>query len=145
MTAIAYDGMTLAADSRLTSCNNAPAGEIDKAWRTNDGSRWAHSGAGRDNGRLRAWTTGSRADDPPDLEEGVLVHITPSGLVREWWGKSWIEARARFYAWGSGERIAKGAMMAGALATVAVSIACELDPDCGGAIIGLGPNTTPCA
>jgi hypothetical protein len=137
VTTIAYDGKTLAADSRLTSCNNAPAGEVTKAWSTPDGSLWAHSGAGQDYERLRQWAEGNREGPAPELDEGVLVHITPAGLVRQWWGKGWLEARAEQFAWGSGERIARGAMLAGADARRAVEIASVLDTDTGGEIVVL--------
>lgn len=134
MTTIAFDGQTLAADSRLTSCNNAPAGEIGKAWKTPDGSRWAHAGAGQDNAKLREWAFGNRNDPPPKIEEGVLVHIAPDGGVRQWWGEGWIEAAAERFAWGSGEHCALAAMMAGAEAKRAVEISSYLDNDTGGAI-----------
>lgn len=140
LTTIAWDGQTLAADSVLTSCNNAPAGEVAKAWATADGFRWAHSGAGQDNERLTKWTRGGRTGDPPKIEEGVLIRISPTGVVRQWWGMGWIQARADRSAWGSGERCAMAAMMAGADAQRAVEIAAFLDPDTGGEITVLTIN-----
>ncbi|MDP1873651.1 hypothetical protein [Phenylobacterium sp.] len=140
MTTIAYRDGELAADSQLTSCNNAPAGEVTKAWQTEDGSLWAHSGAAQDAERLAHWTHGPRDPSPPEIDDGVLIQVTPAGVVRQWWGKGWIEASADSYAWGSGERCARAAMMAGATPERAVEIAAALDSDTGGTITVLRLN-----
>lgn len=132
MTTIAWDGHTLAADTQVTSCNNNRAGDLQKAWATKDGSRWAHTGNAHELERMRAWTEGKRKTDPPTLcEGGALVHITPQGVVREWWTDGWLQMAAPVRAWGSGERMALAAMMAGACARRAVEIAAALDTDTG--------------
>lgn len=136
MTTIAWDGRVLVADSRVTGGNNCVCGEVTKAWKSADGYRWAHTGGAQDLDRLRRWTREGRGDNPPltDEHDGCLVRVSPDGELAEWWGRGWLMIRAPFQAWGSGERLAIGAMAAGASAERAVEIACRFDPQSGGEI-----------
>lgn len=137
MTTIAWDGETLAADSQMTSSNYIPAGQVAKAWRTKDGFLWAHAGCAHDIERLKEWSWSDRSTTPHKLEEGGLICIDPSGNVRQWWADGWISTRGKPLAWGSGERIAMGALLAGASAARAVEIAATLDSDTGGEIVAV--------
>lgn len=136
MTTIAWDGQTLAADTQVNSCNNIPCGATTKIGKTPDGYFWAFSGSLQCQETLVEWACGDRLGPLPTFKEsnGCLILIAPDGVVREWWGEGWIQMRAAVFAWGSGERIAMGAMLAGADARRAVEIAIALDSDTGGEI-----------
>lgn len=133
MTTIAYRDGVLAADSLVNSSNGASCGTVHKIGKVGGHKLlWGFSG---DLARMEAfvaWANGKRDGDPPtwgdDCGVGILVnHQGP----REWWGDGWAQYDAPFYAWGSGERIALGAMWAGADAARAVEIAANIDSQSG--------------
>lgn len=133
MTTIAYRDGVLAADTRVTSCNNCAAGYVQKIGRLPDGALWGFTGALQVMEACVAWAD-ERKGDPPAMDEGCFILISPDGLVRQWWGKGWIQSTSDAFAWGSGERPARAAMMAGAGVGRAVEIAAALDDDTGGDI-----------
>ena len=132
MTTIAYRDGVLAADTQINSGNGARAGSIQKVGRTSDGHLWGYSGSTQHQEGCVAWLD-KREGDPAKIE-GVFIVITPAGAVREWWGEGWIQSQARFFAWGSGERLALGAMQVGATAAEAVRAAIALDLESGGEV-----------
>lgn len=134
MTTIAYRDGVLAADSQVTSINNAPAGSVKKIGALRSGAWWAFSGPLQYAEAYVEWANGDQRAAPPVREDGVFILFLPDGRVREWWGDGWLEMQAEQFAWGSGERIAAAAMMAGADPEKAVEIAAVLDPDTGGAV-----------
>lgn len=133
MTTIAYRDGVLAADSQVTSCNNCSAGSARKIGRLPDGSLWAFAGAIQMMEACVAWAA-KQEGNPPQLDDGTFVIFRHDGAVREWWGKGWLQVEGDFHAWGSGERPARAAMMAGAGPGRAVEIAAALDSDTGGEI-----------
>lgn len=133
MTTIVYRDGVLAADTQVNGCNNCPVGSLTKVGATPDGYWWAFTGQAQQQAAAAEWAQ-KRIDDPPKTEEGCLILITPEGAVREWWGNGWLQCEAAFFAWGSGERMARAAMMAGADPHRAVEIASALDTDTGGEI-----------
>lgn len=135
MTTIVYRDGVLAADTQITSGNNARCGSVIKIGATDDGHWWGFSGCTQHQEAFADWACGFRVDTPSKWDgAGVGILVEPSGRVREWWGEGWIEASSPFHAWGSGERVARGAMAAGADAERAVAIAIEIDPETGGEI-----------
>jgi hypothetical protein len=134
MTTIAYRDGVLAADTQVNGCNNCPVGSLAKIGATADGHWWAFTGEAQQQEAAVRWAGGPRDGDPPKTEEGCLILISPSGAVREWWGNGWLQCAAKMHAWGSGERMARAAMMAGADPEHAIAIASLLDNDTGGEI-----------
>lgn len=134
MTTIAYRDGVLAADTQVNSGNGCRAGTIAKIGQTKDGCLWAFSGNAQMMAACVGWTE-ERKDDPPKDIEGVFVLIAPDGTYREWWGSGWLQVNDPQPAWGSGERIARGAMFAGADAETAVRAAIALDPESGGQVM----------
>lgn len=132
MTTIAYRDGILAADTQINSGNGNRAGSLQKIGATKDGFWWAFSGACQKQAECAAWAE-VREGDPPEID-GVLILIDPNGSHREWWGEGWLSPNDPQAAWGSGERIARGAMFAGATAVDAVRAAIALDPESGGKI-----------
>lgn len=145
MTIIVFKDGVLAADTQVNSSNGCPCGDVDKIGRLPDGSAWAFSGDLQRQEKLVAWAKGDRHDDPPVHKEGqgVFILISPDGVVREWWGEGWLQTRASMFAWGSGERPARAAMIAGADAALAVEIAVALDSDCGSYVQSLVVGAPP--
>lgn len=71
---------------------------------------------------------------PRDDTGVAILHLKADGSVWLFELGQWITYDAPFYAAGSGEQIALGAMAAGATAEEAVNIACEYSQTCGGAV-----------
>lgn len=138
MTSIAFKGGTLAADTQVNSGNHCPCGHIDKIGRTKDGHLWAFAGSTQFQEACASWANGDRTGPLPswgDDDAGVFILIHKNGTVREWWGGGWLETRCPDgFAWGSGEKVLRGAMLAGASAKKAVEIACVVDPQSGGEV-----------
>lgn len=130
MTTIAYRDGVLAADTQVNSGNGNRAGRIRKIGRTADGHLWAYTGSTEHQAACATWAE-MREGDPPAIE-GCFILIDPTGRHREWWGKGWIAAEDPQAAWGSGERVARGAMFVGASAQEAVRAAIAIDTDSGG-------------
>lgn len=129
MTTIVYRDGTLAADTAVYD-RGCYCGETVKIVRSTDGWMGGATGYLGDSARIKEWILrGSCTDTPPEISEhseGLL--ISPDGVV-EWIGPKWQRSvmAGRFFAAGSGFRIAMGAMAAGASAEEAVMICAELD------------------
>ena len=132
MTTIAYRDGIMASDTLVTSGSNC-VGEIQKSGRTADGYLWAVAGSACLIADFRDWAE-HRKGDPYEIKDrdGNFILITPQGKVREWWGDGWCESEAEFYAWGSGDSVALGAMAVGASAVEAVAAASRIDKSTGG-------------
>lgn len=140
MTTIAYREGVLAADSQVNSGNGARSGIFRKIGMTHDGWLWGFSGSLHRQADCVAWAEASRDGKPPewDGDDGVFILVSPAGAVKEWWGKGWIAWEVQpYHAWGSGERIALGAMHAGATAQAAVEASIAIDTESGGAVLAL--------
>lgn len=134
MTTIAYRDGVLAADTQINSANGNRAGFLHKIGVTKDGLWWAFSGACQMQAACVAWAEKEPASRNPPEIEGVFILFEKDGTFREWWGQGWITTIDPNPAWGSGERIARGAMFVGADAVNAVRAAIALDPESGGKI-----------
>ena len=67
-------------------------------------------------------------------EDLSMIHLTETGVVREFGAHGWWSCKAPFYAHGSGRFFAMGAMAQGATAEEAVKLTCEWVHECGGEI-----------
>lgn len=140
MTTIAYRAGVMAADTRAYSGDKVPIGFKTKIHRLSDGSLFgcSSSSVGAD-GLLRRWVDGGcqpcKSDDlKPDGFQ--LLLIRPSGDV--FYAKDNMELTgplsAAYFAIGSGDQFALGAMAVGASAKKAIEAAATLDPWTGGEI-----------
>lgn len=134
MTTIAYRDGVLAADSRAYSGDKTPIGSKTKIHRLADGSLLGVST--RDVGGdavIRAWVeAGCPAPQSGDLRpsEFDALRIMPTGEVYYACGNlAWTgPLSAEYFAIGSGDQFALGAMAMGATAEEAVQAAIGLDP-----------------
>jgi hypothetical protein len=126
MTSICYRAGRLAMDTAVNG-DDTFCGRIFKGGKTEDGHLWAVTGYTHYVSSMRVWVE-KREGDPPVMEDSTLILITPEGVVRTWESKGWCEIQAEYYAWGSGEKFALGAMAVGASADEAVEAACRHDP-----------------
>lgn len=111
------------------NCNDAFVGRVFKGGKTVDGYLWATCGSAAAVLSARDWVE-RRKGDPIVPKGATLILVTPAGVVREWWpdDEMWTEHQAEYYAWGSGEKFALGALAVGATADEAVEAACRHDP-----------------
>lgn len=127
MTTIAYRDGVLAADT-LSTCNGMIETEVVKIW-DHKGYLGGAAGSHALCNRFRSWFVGGMDGESPfhGGDDGNGLVAVPDGKIIVW-GKhgSWTVNRA-FYALGSGEQIAMGAMAAGASAQEAVKIAATMD------------------
>lgn len=137
MTTFVFDGVTLAADRRLSGGYNVP-----KVFRLKDGRYAAGCGDYDYVLEIIHWLNrGSPRDELPSLpdkdDEGVapadVIVVSPKGVV--WW-MTWPFLREQRLtetkvAFGSGRDYALGAMAAGANARQALKIAHRYDPETG--------------
>ena len=138
MTTIAYRADVLSFDSQVAT-GDPPyiGGSAEKGGRLADGSLWAFCGNLHHVHRCKWWLA-LPLNDPPELDEdSALIVIRRDGAIMAWEKAGWVEFDAPFYAWGTGDMIAMGAMHAGATAEMAVQIAANLDPFTGGKIHAL--------
>lgn len=133
MTTIAWDGKTLAVDSRMTGGAVIRSENAVKLHRIEmSGEPVWLAGCGEMNDILLAlewYREGSRRDAKPDLSDGFAALILRGGrayrvecALIEW------DVAAPFAAAGSGVELALGAMAMGATAVEAVKIAARFDP-----------------
>jgi len=135
MTTIAWDGKTLAVDSRATTSGVIRSDRVKKLWKIGD--EWiAVSGRFDETMLVVEWIRAGRPQDrKPTLSEdfGAMI-LRRKKLYRiesklaEW------PIDAPFAAGGSGFEIALGAMAAGADAVTAVKIASRFDTGTGGRV-----------
>lgn len=134
MTTIAYRDGILAADQAIFD-RDTYCGQTVKIHRASCGAIGGLAGCFGDSSTFREWM--SRAvivdfnlNEPPAFkdESSEALVVKPDGSV--YWigpGKRWAQQHGAFFAIGSGFRVAMGALAAGASASEAVSIACDLD------------------
>lgn len=145
MTTIAFDGETLAVDSRITR-EGAVVGTADKSIETED-FIGAICGDFVTIPLLRTWVRASLSEQSrPKLPKGssfilVLVHKRTGRVTVYEDGLSPLEMDDRVFAYGSGAAYALGAMHAGATAKQAVQAAAAYDGATGGRVRQLAKGT----
>lgn len=134
MTTIAYRDGVMASDSLVTA-GTLRCGSMRKITRNSVG--WIGGGAGPMETivRLLAWIDAGAEGEPPEMKEADAIIVSPDGVVHFWTGAGPLTpVQGSFFAVGSGERVAVGAMAAGADAIQAVRLAIEYDTGTGGDI-----------
>lgn len=135
MTVIAWDGVTLAADRRMTLGDMI--GETCKLKRAKDGALLGMSGTLVTATRMIAWYEDQTQTFPdiPDGESADLLVVKPSGDVVGYFGDSIpIPVYSPFFALGSGAEAALAAMHCDATATEAVEIVSRVNASCGNGV-----------
>lgn len=133
MTTVAFDGISLAADS-LHTWNGCRDLHEPKAWRVR-GLIVAGAGPTSLILRFRQWVAEGMEDESPlfDEEDGAGLVIPPTGPGACFGSKGAWPVRGP-YAIGSGEPFARAAMACGKTAEQAVRIAAQFDTSTGGLI-----------
>jgi len=146
MTVVTFRDGIMCADSRITSGSDI-CGRMNKIVRTPKRGLLA-GGAGRcsDVQKFLDWCVddceGPLTQDAHSEWEGMVVY--PNGSMVYYSNKgSWVPQKEKFYALGSGEPYALGAMAFGATAREAVKVACQYDSSCGLPIRSLQQWTRP--
>jgi hypothetical protein len=146
MTTITYRAGVMAADSRAYAGYNAPLGQKTKIRRLDDGTLIGCSSVqpGMGEAVLEWYGRGAKIEDAPKGEaKFTLLAVKPDGaayFASDSFNLSG-PIRAEFFAIGSGEGAAHGAMHAGATAERAVEIACLVDVWSGLPVITLRHET----
>jgi len=122
MTTIAWDGKSLAADTRCTT--GGMPWQTTKAVRLKDGRLFAASGAGEDCEAVRTWLEGGEKPTPKDfvailIENGECIRMEDK-LVK-------MRVESPFHAVGSGRDYAIAAMHYGKTAREAIELAALYD------------------
>ena len=136
MTTIAYRDGVLAAD-RLMTGGGARCAEVCKVARSKYGHLAAAAGNASGIASLHSWVVAGCDGELPRYEKGTMdgLVIYPTGRVFYWDGSpALIEMFGPFFAAGSGQEFAFGAMAVGADARRAVEIAIQFDTLSGGRI-----------
>lgn len=138
MTTIAYKDGVLAADT-LATCNGYLEGRQTKIARVGKALVGAVGSTPMCN-RFRGWVAAGMTGESPfeGKDEGNGIVVTPDGVIVVWSHLGpWAVQDRPYYALGSGEQIAVGAMAAGASAEEAVRIAMRHDTISGGDVMVL--------
>lgn len=145
MTVIAYKDGILAADSAFIQCDQM-WGTAEKIWRRDDGTLVGGHGSAGFCEAFRAWVMGGEEGEAPRAEktedgysDGLIVR--PDGTIEVHTPDGVIPFAGPFYAMGSGEALALGAMAAGLSAPEAAAVACEFNIYCGGPVTVLSHKT----
>lgn len=136
MTTIAFKDGVLASDTQVTS-NGFRVGFASKIWRV---GRLLIGGAGSDcyTQKFRDWVRGGMEGDHPILKDiGNVFILRPDGEGVMWCDDGPFLIKEPFWALGSGEQIALGAMHRGATAAEAVETAIAFDTRSGGKVVAL--------
>lgn len=134
MTTIAYRDGVLAADRLITS-GTLRCGEMRKIATNEAGWLCGCAGPITASAIVLAWIEAGAEGEPPEAKEADAIIVSPDGAVHFWTGYGPLtRAHGDFFAVGSGERIAVGAMAAGASAIDAVRIAIAHDTATGGPV-----------
>lgn len=144
MTTIAYRDGVLAADT-LHSSDGIVISHRSKLEVLENGGWLATKGCSGFGRALRQWLEGGRIGDQPKGDGGgILVH--PDGAL-EAFEDGFCEhlEGAPYFAFGSGQQIALGAMFAGATAEQAIAAAINHDVYTGGEVIALRRQQTESA
>lgn len=133
MTTIAYRAGVLAADTRAYAGFNGSLGQKTKIRRLSDGTLigCSSSQVGLGEAVMDWYERGAKPDDAPKHAEVkfAFLAVGPDGralYANDGWHLSG-PISAEFFAIGSGEGVAQGAMHAGVSAERAVEIACMVD------------------
>lgn len=134
MTTIAYRDGILAGDQAIFD-RDTYCGQTVKIHRAGCGAIGGVAGCFGDLSIFREWMNNGAVlklalTNPPEfqhLDSEALVIDTDGSVYWIGHGKRWVQQCAPFFALGSGFRIAMGALAAGASASKAVLIACDLD------------------
>lgn len=133
MTTIAYDGITLAVDSQLTS-NTLVFGNVNKIMKLRDGCYFVGAGEWEGCCAIALWLNGGEKPTIKE-EESVLGVLIEKGKVPfEITGALSFYPMCIPWAGGSGQQIAMTAMKCGKTAKEAVQLACKLDIYTGGRV-----------
>lgn len=140
MTTIVYRDGVMAADTRAYSGESTPIGFKSKISRLKDGSLLAVSSTGPGVGEaFKGWV--EEGSDPEAIPDGmgvnlVALHVLKNGDVMYYYDNIFPSGpiHAPWYAVGSGDRYAIGALHCGATADAAVMVAAEHDAWTGGQI-----------
>ncbi len=128
MTTIVYRDGVMAGDTAATD-RGCYCGEVAKVFRNDRGTLFGFAGCLADLARALPWFNEGADGDPPSFREdseGLLVFADGRA---EWLGCNGkrVFVTGRFFALGSGFKVAMGALAAGASAERAVEIACDMD------------------
>lgn len=132
MTTVCYKDGVLASDSLVTA-NGGVVGSARKMRVLSDGSVMAHGGILADAELVFEWVErGEKPKDKPSVDDSCFeaVRVYPDGRI-VWYSEKLVPYKYRehlgFFAFGTGEHFALGALAAGATAEEACRIACEFD------------------
>jgi hypothetical protein len=131
MTSIAWDGKTLATDSRMTEGPMIFSDSCEKIFKLEDGSLVALCGDVAPGNDVIAWLNGG---DQPVLdkdEDFNCLQVFPDGTAREINRLFRIMPAKAPWAGGSGEAYVMTALVLGFDAVAAVEVACRLDTKSG--------------
>ena len=135
MTIITYRDGVMAADRLVTTVHDLTAGTRTKVYKVNG---WLAGGTGlsEDCAAFVGWIAQGLPQERPKLEsQFVGIAVSPNGSVHNYNGALVDFAlEAPYYAIGSGDAVAMGAMFAGANAQQAALAACAHNPFCGGGV-----------
>lgn len=136
MTCIAFKDGVLAADT-LTTADGVRSGFAQKIFRAGR-LRIGAAGSAPLIEKFRDWlAAGMVGDAPLHSDDAAFFVIAPSAPAVMWTQNGPWRIREPFWALGSGEHFAKGAMMAGASAEEAVLIAAQVCTGVGGRVMVL--------
>ena len=136
MTTIAYRDDVLAGDTQIT-VGSSIGGHMQKVFRKGR-LLYAMTGCSGLSDSFRSWVNGGLVGPAPDMKDGDADAngvLFPGGDLVVWrFNKAWTAHRAPFFAFGSGQDFALGAMAQGATAEEAVRIAAQFDTASGGKV-----------
>lgn len=140
MSTIAFKDGVIAADS-LVCMNEVRVASTSKIFtaETPDGDRYAVCSVGNmgHDQSIVEWVERGFQDPLPSMDEnssGIVIRASDGRVTKVYNHGISGDAKAPFYAWGSGFELALGAMAAGAGAVEAVEIACRFDIHSGGPV-----------
>lgn len=135
MTVIACRAGVIAADRLISNSNELIVGYRTKCYSIN-GVLFGTCGASQDVSAFKKWIEDGRSEVKPNVDEHFLaLLIEPDGRVVHYNGKLFgFSIDGDYFAIGSGDEVAMGAMWMGASAEQAVQAACALVLGCGGGV-----------
>ena len=135
MTTIVFRDGWVAYDTQAVRSGTVMPESLDKAWRIAGGGVAALCGEFNGSDDLKAWLDDGKAWEQPKIPENtILIVFMPDGAIVEHTssGKAATKPLHGYYAWGSGQDAALGALAMGAKAHRAVEIAMMFDLGTGG-------------
>ena len=131
MTTIAYDGITLATDSLITS-GSLKFGYCEKIFKLKKGRYLACAGSLEILPLVVAWFNGGPEVDLVDTDKITGIVVNGDGSAMDISNELRVFPACIPWSGGTGEEIAMTAMRCGKNAAEAVAMACELDINSGG-------------